>query len=59
MVEYYLRRCQGNLAMIDKFNLIGRTSELARLYGIEFYNVLSRGTQVQKATGNFYPLDAT
>ena len=58
MVEFYLRRCQGNLAMIDKFNLVGRTSELARLYGIEFYNVLSRGTQVRKVTTNVLPLIA-
>ena len=41
-------RCHGNHELIDKFNLIGRTSEMARLYGIEFHNVLSRGSQVNE-----------
>ena len=46
VVEYYSRRSRGNFRLIESFNLIGRTSEMARLYGIEFYNVLSRGSQV-------------
>ena len=44
-MEYYLKRCQGNFQLLDSFNLIGRTSEFARLYGIEFENVLDRGSQ--------------
>ena len=47
MVEYYSSRCRGNYRLMESVNLIGRTSEMARLYGIEFYNVLSRGSQVR------------
>ena len=47
VVEYYLLRCHGNYQLLDRLNLIGRTSEFARLYGMEFENVLTRGTQVR------------
>ena len=46
VIEYYMTRCHGNNQLLEKFNLIGQTSEMARLYGIEFINVLSRGSQV-------------
>ena len=46
VIQYYLLRCMTNYDLLEKFNLIGRTSEFARLYGILFYSVLSRGTQV-------------
>lgn len=45
-IKYYLTRVQGNLKVIDQLDLIGRTSEFARVFGIEFYHVLSRGSQV-------------
>uniref|UniRef100_A0A1X7U2J4 DNA polymerase n=1 Tax=Amphimedon queenslandica TaxID=400682 RepID=A0A1X7U2J4_AMPQE len=45
VVDYYMTHCYGNCLLLEKFNLIGRTSELARLYGIEFHNVLARGSQ--------------
>jgi DNA polymerase zeta len=45
VVDYYLRRCTANFEIIEKFNLIGRTSEFAKLYGILFSEVLSRGSQ--------------
>ena len=45
VVEHYLRRCHCNFDLLEKFNLIGRISEFARLYGIEFENVTARGTQ--------------
>ena len=44
-LQYYFDRAKANIQIIDALNVIGRTSELARLFGIEFYNVLSRGTQ--------------
>eukprot|EP00057_Strongylocentrotus_purpuratus_P029170 XP_011683644.1 PREDICTED: DNA polymerase zeta catalytic subunit [Strongylocentrotus purpuratus] len=44
-IEYYADRVKGNIQLIKKLDLIGRTSELARLFGIEFYSVLSRGSQ--------------
>ncbi|CAI8031969.1 DNA polymerase zeta catalytic subunit [Geodia barretti] len=45
VVDYYMLRCHGNYQMLEKLNVIGRTSEFARLYGIEFENVLTRGSQ--------------
>ncbi|XP_033741299.1 uncharacterized protein LOC117328070 [Pecten maximus] len=45
LIEYYITRVKGNLQLIDQLDLIGRTSEFARVFGIEFYHVLSRGSQ--------------
>lgn len=45
MAEYYLERCCSNFSLLDKLNVIGRTSEFSRLYGIEFENVANRGSQ--------------
>ncbi|XP_078322604.1 uncharacterized protein LOC111104775 [Crassostrea virginica] len=44
-IKNYITRVQGNLKLIDQLDLIGRTSEFARVFGIEFYHVLSRGSQ--------------
>lgn len=35
------------MEIIDKLDLINRTSELARLFGIQFFEVFSRGSQVR------------
>ncbi|KAF5276245.1 hypothetical protein FQR65_LT04050 [Abscondita terminalis] len=43
--NFYLYRVIGILELFDRLDLIGRTSELARLFGIQFYEVLSRGSQ--------------
>ncbi|VEN37746.1 unnamed protein product, partial [Callosobruchus maculatus] len=43
--SYYLYRVLTILDLFDKLDLIGRTSELARLFGIQFYEVMSRGSQ--------------
>ena len=32
---------------MDQIDLVGQTSEFARVFGIEFYHVLSRGSQVK------------
>lgn len=45
-VEYFMVRSRANLQIIEKLDLIGQTSEFARIYGIEFYDVLNRGSQV-------------
>lgn len=45
VVEYYLERVNGNLELLQQLDLIGRTAELAKLFGIQFYEVLSRGSQ--------------
>lgn len=45
VLEYYLERVRGLLAILEQLDLIGRTSEMAKLIGIQFYEVLSRGSQ--------------
>ncbi|KAG7388922.1 DNA polymerase zeta catalytic subunit [Phytophthora pseudosyringae] len=45
VIRYYLERAALNLQIIAKLQLITRTSEMARLFGIDFYSVLSRGSQ--------------
>lgn len=47
VIDYYLSRVKGNLQIMNKLDLIDKTSEFARVFGIEFYDVLSRGSQVQ------------
>lgn len=44
-IEYYIYRVEAIMKIMDQLDLIGRTSELARLFGIQFYEVLSRGSQ--------------
>jgi hypothetical protein len=44
-VAYALRRAQLNIALIDKLDIVGRTSELARVFGQDFTSVLARGSQ--------------
>lgn len=45
VVDYYLARAKGTHEILNQLDLIGRTCELAKLFGIQFYEVLSRGTQ--------------
>jgi len=45
-VEYYSVRARANLQMIDKLDFMGETSEFARIFGIQFYHAISRGSQV-------------
>lgn len=45
-VEYYVRRARASIHMMDQLDIIGQTSEFARVFGIEFYQVMSRGSQV-------------
>ncbi|XP_057871729.2 DNA polymerase zeta catalytic subunit isoform X2 [Cryptomeria japonica] len=44
-IEYIIDRAQLSLAIMDQMDMINRTSELARVFGIEFFSVLSRGSQ--------------
>ncbi|CAB3236740.1 unnamed protein product [Arctia plantaginis] len=44
-VEYYLTKLSGTVRMLDKLDIINRTSELARLFGLQWWEVLSRGSQ--------------
>ncbi|XP_055607280.1 DNA polymerase zeta catalytic subunit isoform X2 [Uranotaenia lowii] len=45
VLEYYLERVNGNFELLQQLDLISRTAELAKLFGIQFYEVLSRGSQ--------------
>lgn len=45
VIEYYMDRAKGTLEILNQLDLIGRTCELAKLFGIQFYEVLSRGSQ--------------
>lgn len=44
-IRYVGYRAETNLRLINKLNLLDKTSEFSRVYGIEFYHVLSRGSQ--------------
>lgn len=44
-IEYCIDRARLNLQIMDQLDLINRTSELARVFGIDFFSVLSRGSQ--------------
>lgn len=45
VVEYFVSRVQLDLEILDSNELIPRTSEQARLLGIDFFSVFSRGSQ--------------
>jgi DNA polymerase zeta len=45
VLEYFATRARLNLQLIDQLDIIGRTSELARVFGIDFFSVLWRGSQ--------------
>lgn len=45
VVRYYLLRVDVVLELFEKLDFLNRTSELASLFGIQFYEVLSRGSQ--------------
>ncbi|GLT50443.1 hypothetical protein SLA2020_239300 [Shorea laevis] len=44
-IEYVIERAKLNLQIMDQLDMINRTSELARIFGIDFFSVLSRGSQ--------------
>ncbi|XP_065226128.1 DNA polymerase zeta catalytic subunit [Planococcus citri] len=45
VVDYFLLRAESNITLLEQLDFICRTSELAKLFGIQFYEVLSRGSQ--------------
>lgn len=44
-IEYVVDRVKLNLEIMNQLDMINRTSELARVFGIDFFSVLSRGSQ--------------
>ena len=45
VINYYVLRVQLDLAILEKNELVPRTSEQARLLGVDFFSVFSRGSQ--------------
>uniref|UniRef100_A0A3Q1EJP1 DNA polymerase zeta catalytic subunit n=1 Tax=Acanthochromis polyacanthus TaxID=80966 RepID=A0A3Q1EJP1_9TELE len=45
LVDHYVSRVCGAMQLLQQHDIIGRTSELARLFGIQFLHVLTRGSQ--------------
>ncbi|EGO51803.1 hypothetical protein NEUTE1DRAFT_125454 [Neurospora tetrasperma FGSC 2508] len=45
VLRYYLTRTRLDLEILEKNELIPRTSEQARLLGVDFFSVFSRGSQ--------------
>ncbi|CAG14131.1 unnamed protein product, partial [Tetraodon nigroviridis] len=45
MVDFYVSRVRGTMQLLQQQDIIGRTSELARVFGIQFFHVLTRGSQ--------------
>ncbi|KAD5317907.1 hypothetical protein E3N88_17853 [Mikania micrantha] len=44
-IEYILDRAKLNIQVMNQLDMVNRTSELARVFGIDFFSVLSRGSQ--------------
>lgn len=44
-LSYVCRRAQLVVDIIEKIDVIGRTGELARVFGVDFMSVLTRGSQ--------------
>ncbi|XP_070781827.1 DNA polymerase zeta catalytic subunit [Enoplosus armatus] len=45
MVDHYVSRVHGTMQLLQQHDIIGKTSELARVFGIQFFHVLTRGSQ--------------
>ena len=45
VINYYLTRVQFDLEILEQNELVPRTSEQARLLGVDFFSVFSRGSQ--------------
>ena len=45
VINYYLSRVQLDLEILEQNELVPRTSEQARLLGVDFFSVFSRGSQ--------------
>ncbi|KAF2488886.1 DNA polymeras-like protein zeta catalytic subunit [Lophium mytilinum] len=45
ILDYFLSRVQLNLEILEVNELVSRTSEQARLLGVDFFSVFSRGSQ--------------
>ena len=46
VIDYYLIRVVGQMRILDRFDLMAKVSELARVYGTQFIDVMTRGSQI-------------
>lgn len=46
VIDYYLIRVVGQMRILDRFDLIAKVSELARVYGTQLIDVITRGSQI-------------
>ncbi|MED6120140.1 hypothetical protein PIB30_018351, partial [Stylosanthes scabra] len=44
-IKYVVERAKLNFEILNQLDMVNRTSELARVFGIDFFSVLSRGSQ--------------
>lgn len=45
VVHYYIQKCHKTFEILDSLNVIGRTSEFSKVFGVEFFSVINRGSQ--------------
>lgn len=45
VMDYYLKRVQMDIGLLEESEAIGKTSEFARVFGVDFFSVISRGSQ--------------
>lgn len=45
VIKYFIERVETDLFILDTSELVFRTAEFARIYGIDFFSVISRGSQ--------------
>ena len=44
-LRYLLQKASDNIALLNSIDLIQRTAEMARVFGIDFASVITRGSQ--------------
>ncbi|CAO1637149.1 unnamed protein product [Jaminaea pallidilutea] len=45
VLRYWIERAETDLLIIETSELVFRTAEFARIYGVDFFSVISRGSQ--------------
>ncbi|OZJ05850.1 hypothetical protein BZG36_00882 [Bifiguratus adelaidae] len=45
VLMHYIEKVQVNLELLDEAEIVSRTSEFARIFGVDFFSVISRGSQ--------------
>ncbi|KAF9270228.1 hypothetical protein L218DRAFT_849988 [Marasmius fiardii PR-910] len=45
VLQYFIRRTAINLDLLNQSEILTKTAEFARVFGVDFYSVISRGSQ--------------